>query len=80
MNKITGRFYTSSKAKAVDPFDITYAKVFPTTRSAKAALQWFDRYFRNPATEEYEHDSSKDWDPAVYEVETKIILKDQVEV
>lgn len=80
MNRATGRYYTSSKANEVDPFDIHYAKIFPSLRSAKSAIQWFDTFFRNPETKEYEDEYDKGWQPTVYEVETQIILKKPVKV
>lgn len=33
-------YYVSSQAKDVDPFDINYAKFFPTIRAAKHAMQY----------------------------------------
>lgn len=78
MNKASGRFYTSSKAKTVDLFDIHYAKIFPTVNSAKSAMQWFDTWYRNPITEEYENEYPKGWKPAIFEVETKVVLGNQV--
>jgi hypothetical protein len=39
--RITGRgYYVQSKSKDVDPFDIRYAKVFPSIQSVRNGLTW----------------------------------------
>lgn len=77
-NKATGRFYVSSKANGVDPFDIHFAKIFPTLRSARAAMPHFDQWYRNPTTGNFENEYPKGWQPTVFEVETQVLLKDEV--
>ena len=79
MNRKTGRFYTSSKSKKVDPFDIHYAKIFPTVQSAKSAMQWFDTFYLNLEAGEWENEyDTKGWQPRIFEVETKVVLGNQI--
>ena len=78
MNKANGRFYVSSASRKVDPYDATYAKIFPTMRSAKQAMQWFNQGFldtgdANPANWTYEP-----WDPGIFEVQTQVVVKHEV--
>lgn len=77
MNKKSGRFYTSSKSKKVDPFDIHFAKVFPTIQSAKSAIGWFDLYYYDPEHGYINEYETAGWQPAIFEVETQVILGKQ---
>jgi len=79
MNKPTGRFYVSSKSSSVDHFDPNYAKVFPTIRSAHAALQWFDQNFLDTSDPDPTKWTRKSWDPAIFEAEVKVVVSKEVE-
>lgn len=78
MNKPTGRYYVSSGAKSVDPFDPIYAKVFPNLRSARAAFQWFDQNFLDTSDRDPKKWVMEPWDPAIFEATVNVTVGNEV--
>lgn len=80
MNKATGRFYVSSSSSKVDHYDPSYAKVFPTMRSAKQAMKWFNQSLLNTNDPDPAKWTYEPWDPGIFEAQTTIVVGNQVEV
>jgi hypothetical protein len=65
--QVVGRcYYTSSKAKSVDPTDVQYAKLFPNERSVRAAVQYLQQ--------------TGETNTKVFEVETSVTVLGEVEL
>lgn len=78
MNKATRRFYVSSASQKVDPYDPVYAKVFPTLRSAKQAMQWFGPSWLDTSDPDPSKWIQELWDPGIFEIQTQITVKNEV--